>query len=121
MNWEIYPPSIYHILKKIDTYNTGIPLIITENGMALNDRIKDNAIADIERINYFIAHLEQVKRSIKEGVDIKGYFAWSLMDNFEWAEGYHPRFGLIYIDFITKQRTLKDSAYWFRHFLTGNG
>lgn len=118
MNWEVYPPSIYHVLKKIESYQTKIPLIITENGMALNDVILDGEINDEERIQYFKSHLEQVKQALDEGVDLRGYFAWSLIDNFEWAEGYHPRFGLVHIDFSSKQRTLKQSAHWFKIFLT---
>jgi beta-glucosidase len=117
MDWEIYPPSIYHVLKKIDAYQTGIPLIITENGMALNDELLEGEIKDDKRIAYFQAHLEQVKKAMNEGVDLKGYFAWSLIDNFEWAEGFHPRFGLIHIDFVSKQRTLKQSGHWFKLFL----
>ena len=117
MDWEIYPPSIYHVLKKIDAYQTGIPLIITENGMALNDKLVEGEIKDEKRIDYFKAHLEQVKKAMNEGVDLKGYFAWSLIDNFEWAEGYHPRFGLVHIDFASKQRTLKQSGHWFKLFL----
>ncbi|MDI1235243.1 MAG: GH1 family beta-glucosidase [bacterium] len=118
MNWEVYPPSIYHVLKKIAAYNTSIPLIITENGMALKDEMVGGVVNDQRRIEYFEKHLEQVSRAMEEGVDLRGYFAWSLIDNFEWAEGYHPRFGLVHIDFITKQRTMKQSAYWFKSFLT---
>lgn len=117
MNWEVYPPSIYEVLKKIDAYQSGIPLIITENGMALNDELIDGEIKDERRIDYFQSHLEQVKKAMDEGVDVKGYFAWSLIDNFEWAEGYHPRFGLIHIDFASKQRTMKQSGHWFKLFL----
>jgi len=117
MNWEIHPPSIYHILKKVSDYETGIPLIITENGIALDDRLQGHEIKDAERIAYYKTHIEQVAKAKNEGVDIRGYFAWSLMDNFEWAEGYYPRFGLIYIDFLTKQRIIKHSGRWFQQFL----
>jgi beta-glucosidase len=85
--------------------------------MALNDKLVEGEIKDDKRIAYFKAHLEQVKKAINEGVDLKGYFAWSLIDNFEWAEGYHPRFGLVHIDFASKQRTLKQSGHWFKLFL----
>ncbi|MES2618930.1 MAG: GH1 family beta-glucosidase [Bacteroidota bacterium] len=117
MKWEIHPPGIYNILHKINAYNTGIPLIITENGIALDDQMKDGKVQDEKRVQFFTAYLEQVAKAKNEGVDIQGYFAWSLMDNFEWAEGYHPRFGLVYIDFESKRRVLKDSALWFRNFL----
>jgi beta-glucosidase len=117
MNWEIYPEGIYNVLKKIDAYKTGIPVIITENGIALNDAPISQAVQDIQRITYYREHIEQVLRAKQEGVDVRGYFAWSLLDNFEWAEGYAPRFGLIYVDFETKQRILKNSGLWFREFL----
>ncbi len=117
MNWEIFPPSIYHVLKMIDNYQTGIPMVITENGIALMDEVENGVVRDAQRIEYFKNHLKQVKRAKSEGMDIRGYFAWSLMDNFEWAEGYHPRFGLVHIDFETKERTLKNSGHWFRSFL----
>ncbi len=117
MNWEVYPESIYHILKKIDAYGTRTPLIITENGIALNDQLENGSVKDLTRIQYFQDHIAQVKKAKDEGVNLKGYFAWSLMDNFEWAEGYHPRFGLVHIDFETKERTMKESGHWFRGFL----
>ena len=119
MNWEIHPPAMYHILKKIDAYHCGVPLIITENGIALDDKVSGGSVHDPLRMEYYTSHLEQVKRAMDEGVDLRGYFAWSLMDNFEWAEGYYPRFGLVHIDFESKKRTLKDSGLWFRQFLTG--
>lgn len=117
MNWEIHPPSIYEVLKKINNYQSNIPIIVTENGIALNDQINDNSIQDSQRIAFYQSHLEQVLKAKNEGIDIQGYFAWSLLDNFEWAEGYYPRFGLIHVDFETKHRTIKESGHWFREFL----
>jgi beta-glucosidase len=117
MNWEVHPPAMYHILKKLHDYGSGIPLVVTENGIALNDQVEQGAVHDPERIAYYVSHLEQVKKAMGEGVDVKGYFAWSLMDNFEWAEGYYPRFGLVHIDFETKQRMIKQSGKWFQQFL----
>jgi len=117
MNWEIYPPSIYNVLKKINQYNTNIPLIITESGIALYDKMELNKVNDQKRIEYYKAHLKQALKAKNEGIDLRGFFAWSLLDNFEWAEGYHPRFGLIHVDFHTKVRTPKNSANWFKDFL----
>jgi beta-glucosidase len=117
MDWEIHPPAMYHILKKLQAYETGIPLVITENGIALHDHINGGEVQDPIRIDYYSSHLEQVKKAMREGVDIKGYFAWSLIDNFEWAEGFHPRFGLVHVDFETKKRVVKQSGAWFKDFL----
>jgi beta-glucosidase len=117
MNWEIHPPSIYHTLIKLNQYQLNTPLYITENGIALNDVLENNGIQDYQRIIFYQSHLQEVLNAKNEGVDIKGYFTWSLIDNFEWAEGYEPRFGLIHVDFVTKKRTLKESAQWFNQFL----
>lgn len=79
--------------------------------------VEANAVHDMERINYLQKYMEQVLRAKKEGLKIDGYFVWSLTDNFEWAEGYRPRFGLVSVDFKTQQRIIKDSGYWYRDFL----
>jgi beta-glucosidase len=117
MGWEVYPPSIYEILKKFDRY-TGIKNIyITENGAAFPDEIKDGKVDDPKRVQYLQTYLEQVLKAKNEGCKVNGYFVWTLMDNFEWAEGYHPRFGLIYVDFETQQRIVKSSGNWYSDFL----
>ena len=116
-NWEVYPECLYNILAKIQVYRPGLKLVITENGVALDDKVSNGIVDDKRRIEYYRSHLAQVIRARREGINIQGYFAWSLIDNFEWAEGYYPRFGLIYVDFNTKKRVLKQSAYWFRQFL----
>lgn len=120
MNWEIHPPSIYHVLKKINSYQLNTPLYITENGIALNDSIINESVQDYQRIIFYQTHLQEVLKAKQEGINIKGYFAWSLIDNFEWAEGYEPRFGLIHVDFVSKKRTIKESGHWFKSFL-GDG
>jgi beta-glucosidase len=117
MEWEIYPESIYHCISKVNAYNTGLPVYITENGAAFKDKLVLNRVHDMERLDYLQSHIQEVLRARHEGMDVRGYFVWSLLDNFEWAEGYTPRFGLIYVDFETKSRVLKDSALWFRSFL----
>ena len=119
MKWEVYPEGIYKILKKFAAYRGIKKIIITENGAAFPDKLTDGKVHDEKRIAFFKNYLTQVLRAKKEGVNVKGYFPWTLMDNFEWAEGYHPRFGLVYIDFKTQERIIKDSGYWFRDFLAG--
>lgn len=117
MGWEIYPAGIYEMLKKFAAYPGIKKLYVTENGSAWPDRVENGAVHDARRIQFFKDYLEQVLKAKREGVPVHGYFVWSLMDNFEWAEGYHPRFGLVHVDFETQQRTVKDSGLWFREFL----
>ncbi|HEY8657474.1 MAG TPA: GH1 family beta-glucosidase [Hanamia sp.] len=118
MNWEIYPESIYHILKKFSAYKNIPPLMITENGAAFHDGVKHDEVHDPERINYLKNNIAQVLRAKREGVNVAGYFVWTFLDNFEWAEGYYPRFGLVYNDFETQQRIVKSSGYWYADFLS---
>ncbi len=118
MNWEIYPEGIYNMLKLYDEYPGIKKIIITENGAAFNDQLIDGKVNDIKRIDFYDTYIQQVLRAKQEGVKVEGYFSWSFTDNFEWAEGYSPRFGLVYIDFDTQQRVLKESAHWFKKFLS---
>ncbi|OFY87909.1 MAG: beta-glucosidase [Bacteroidetes bacterium RIFCSPLOWO2_12_FULL_31_6] len=117
MKWEIYPDGLYKILKQFSEYKGVKKIIITENGAAFNDVVDKGYIHDNLRIKYFNDYLAQVLKAKNEGVNVAGYFVWSLLDNFEWAEGYKPRFGLVYVDFKTQNRILKDSANWFADFL----
>ncbi len=117
MNWEVYPESIYHILKKYNDYKNIPQIIVTENGAAFEDHITNGKVNDEKRVKYLQDHISQVLRAKKEGVNVNGYFVWTLMDNFEWAEGFHPRFGLVYVNFSTGQRIIKSSGYWYRQFL----
>jgi beta-glucosidase len=123
MGWEIYPEGIYHMLKKYASYPKVKKIYITENGAAFPDQVVEEdgkkRIHDVDRINFLKSYLEQVLRAKKEGIPIYGYFIWSFMDNFEWAEGYRPRFGIIYVDYQTQNRYVKDSGYWYRDFLQG--
>lgn len=119
MGWEIYPPAIYHILKKFGEYEQMPKIYITENGAAFPDVPVGGKVNDIQRIQYISDHLRQVLKAKNEGVNVEGYFVWTLLDNFEWAEGYHPRFGLVYVDFDTQQRIIKSSGYWYKDFLKG--
>lgn len=118
MKWEILPESIYHILKQFYQYPNLPPVYLTEVGAAFNDTILENGeINDTERIHFFEKYLEQVNRAHQENYVTNGLFVWSLLDNFEWAEGYTPRFGLVHVDFNTQKRTIKQSGKWFREFL----
>ncbi|AWI26262.1 GH1 family beta-glucosidase [Flavobacterium pallidum] len=118
MGWEVHPPSMYHTLKRLHTYKNINKIIITENGAAFPDDIVNRQVYDGRRRDYLKAHLREVLRAKLEGVNVHGYFVWTLTDNFEWAEGYHPRFGLVHVDFETQQRTIKQSGYWYRDFLS---
>ncbi|MFA6085280.1 GH1 family beta-glucosidase [Mucilaginibacter sp.] len=117
MRWEVYPPAIYHILKKFNAYPQIKKILITENGAAFPDEVINGEVNDPKRIAYLQTHLQQVLKAKQEGCKVSGYFVWTLTDNFEWAEGYHPRFGLIYIDFKTQQRIVKGSGQWYANFL----
>jgi len=100
----------------------GVPLFITENGLANADWISlDGAVHDPQRIDFTRRYLLALERAIADGVDLRGYFHWSLMDNFEWANGYRERFGLIFVDYATQQRVLKDSARWYAGVIASNG
>ncbi len=117
MNWEVYPESIYHILKKFAAYENMPPLIITENGAAFPDLKEDDRVHDPKRLQYLQDAIGQVLRAKEEGVPVKGYFVWTFLDNFEWAEGYYPRFGLVHVDFENQERTVKSSGEWYANFL----
>ena len=117
MKWEVYPEGIYRILKQFGSYKGIKKIIITENGVCFPDVLNDGKINDQQRIQFFKEYLAYVLKAKNEGVKIDGYFVWSATDNFEWAEGYNPRFGLIYIDYVTQKRYIKDSGFWFKDFL----
>ena len=117
MDWEVYPPSIYKMIERFNTYSGVKKIIITENGAAFADKIDKGIVHDKERLSYLQAYLQQVHRAQMEGLKVDGYFVWTFTDNFEWAEGYFPRFGLVYIDFKNQQRIVKSSGKWFSAFL----
>lgn len=118
MGWEVYPPALYHVLKKFNEYKGIKKIIITENGAAFPDTVTNGKVFDIKRTHYIQDHLEQILKAKEEGLNVEGYFVWSLTDNFEWAEGYNARFGLIHVDFETQKRTIKNSGLWFKDFLS---
>jgi beta-glucosidase len=117
MKWEVYPPAIYHMLKKFNAYPQIRKLIVTENGAAFPDEEVSGNVDDPKRVKYLQTHLQQVLKAKNEGCKVDGYFVWTLTDNFEWAEGYHPRFGLVHVDFKTQQRIIKSSGHWFANLL----
>lgn len=117
MGWEINGESFYRIIKRFSQYPGVKKIIITESGAAFKDTISGGRVEDTERINYFKEYIAAVAKAKEEGINIGGYFVWTLMDNFEWAEGYEARFGLVYTDFATHLRTVKASGHWFRNFL----
>jgi beta-glucosidase len=113
MNWEVYPVSLYKMLVKFSKYKKFKEIIVTENGAAFPDVLVNGKIHDIKRTIFLEQYINQVVRAKHAEVNVKGYFVWSLTDNFEWAEGYKPRFGLVYVDFKTQDRIIKDSGYWY--------
>ena len=117
MNWEVYPESIYNVLKKYSSYKNMPALMVTENGAAFTDVLHNGEVHDPKRIQYLKDNISQVLRAKQEGVNVTGYFIWTFLDNFEWAEGYYPRFGLVYVDFATQKRIVKSSGNWYAAFL----
>jgi len=118
--WEVWPQGIYDIVKSIsDRYS--LPIEITENGCSYDDGPDSTGrIHDVQRIEFLQQHLQQLARAIADGAKVRGYHAWSFMDNFEWADGYTQRFGLVYVDFRNQQRLLKDSAHWYAKVIASN-
>jgi beta-glucosidase len=117
MGWEVYPESMYETLKRFSAYKGVKKIYVTENGCALQDELVNNRVHDVQRIDYLNRYFEQMLRAKNEGINVGGYLCWTLLDNFEWREGYKPRYGLVYVDFKTQKRIIKDSGYWFRDFL----
>ena len=119
LDWPVTPEVMYWA-PKFYTDRYRLPLVVTENGMANADSEHDGFVDDEARIEFHRQYLSEYGRAIEDGVPCLGYFLWSLMDNFEWAEGYSKRFGMIHVDYETQRRTLKDSAYWYSHVIAAN-
>jgi len=117
MGFEVFPKGLYKVLKKFWEYKGIKDIIITETGICLDDRMEDGQVNDQTRIEYFKELLRYTQKAIQKGIPVKGFFIWSLTDNFEWSEGYTPRFGLVYINYTNLKRTMKDSGIWFRDYL----
>ena len=115
MGWNIDPTGMTELLVGLSQRYPGLPLMITENGAAFEDEVSaDGAVHDPRRVAYLHDHVEAVGRAMDAGADVRGYMVWSLLDNFEWAYGYHKRFGIVRVDYDTQQRIWKDSASWYR-------
>ncbi|MGW6485698.1 GH1 family beta-glucosidase [Streptomyces sp. NPDC055056] len=115
MGWDIAPDGLTSVLTRLTREYPPVPLVITENGAAFDDAVSaDGSVPDTDRIEFLHDHLAAVAEAMTQGADVRGYFAWSLMDNFEWGEGYRKRFGIVHVDYGTQTRTLKDSALWYR-------
>lgn len=120
-DWVIAPRCLYYA-PKFHYERYGLPILITENGMANSDFVMlDGKVHDPQRIDFIHRYLRELKRAVDEGVPVIGYQYWSILDNFEWAEGYERRFGLVYVDYRTKERTIKDSAYFYADVIKTNG
>jgi beta-glucosidase len=117
MGWEVAPQSLAALLLRLQRDYRLPPIFITENGAAYEDHVVDGRVDDEQRRAYIESHLSSVADVMSVGVDVRGYFVWSLMDNFEWAQGYAKRFGIVHVDYATLQRTLKSSALWYRSLL----
>ncbi len=119
--WEIYPEGLTQVLTWIGKEYPGVPLYVTENGSAFPDEVVDGEVRDPGRMEYLVGHLRAIYDAIEAGADVRGYFAWSLLDNFEWAWGYGQRFGLVYVDFESQQRIPKLSARRYAEIIATNG
>jgi beta-galactosidase len=120
MNWAVVPWGCRKLLEWIDQRYDHPEIYITENGCAYADEKIDGQVDDQDRLDFYQGYLQACQEAMENGVNLKGYFAWSFMDNFEWASGYEKRFGLHYVDFETLERTPKNSAYWFRRVISAN-
>ncbi len=121
MGWEVYPQAISDLLERLHR-EYGVPsLLVTENGAAFDDHIDaDGTVNDTLRVNYLREHIRSVGRVLEQGVPVQGYLVWSLLDNFEWAEGYSKRFGIVYVDYATQRRIVKESGHWYASFIASH-
>lgn len=122
MGWGINPEGIYDLLMKLHRDYNGIKIYITENGAAFRDMVnREGKVEDENRLDYLCRYFSQAHRAIQDGANLAGYYIWSLMDNYEWAEGYTKRFGIIYTDYSTQKRIIKKSGYWYSDVIKNNG
>lgn len=122
MDWEVYPQGLYDLLTRVDRDYGSPEMYITENGAAFkDDKVVDGRIKDYDRLDYIKQHLIAANRAIQDGVKLRGYFVWSLMDNFEWDWGRSKKFGIIHVDYNTLERSFKESACWYREVVKNGG
>ncbi len=121
MGWEVYPDGLHSFLTRLARDYVGdLPIYVTENGMANADVLQDDVVTDDTRTEFLFSHLDATRRAIADGANVRGFFYWSLLDNFEWAEGYAKRFGLVHVDFLTQKRTAKSSYHAYARALARN-
>jgi beta-glucosidase len=120
MNWEVYPDALYEVLMMLKQDYGNPVTYVTENGAAFTDTVVDGRVHDENRITYYKGYLAGVKHALDEGSNCKGYFAWTLLDNFEWSHGYSKRFGLVHVDHKTQKRTIKDSGLWYKELIAAH-
>lgn len=122
MGWEVYPEGLYEILTRVHRDYAPPCIYITENGAAFADQVDaEGRVHDAQRVDFLREYIAQAHRALEEGVPLAGYFVWTLLDNFEWAYGYSKRFGIVYVDFATQERIVKDSGIWYRGVIAENG
>ncbi|MBO3751628.1 beta-glucosidase [Streptosporangiaceae bacterium NEAU-GS5] len=121
MGWPIVPGGLARLLVRLSRDYPEVGLMVTENGAAFDDHVESERVRDTGRTDYLDGHLRAAHDAIEAGADLRGYLVWSLLDNFEWAEGYHRRFGIVHVDFATQRRLPKDSALWFSDVIRQNG
>ncbi len=114
MGWEVYPPGLFEIVERVFREYAPRKILITENGIALKDELKEGKIEDRARIRFIEEHLRYLYKAIQKGYPVRGYFVWSLLDNFEWAWGFSKRFGLVFVDYQTRKRIPKESFYFYK-------
>lgn len=119
--WSVIPESLHHVLLRISREFSSLPIFITESGASFHDYVDpEGGVDDLERVDYLARYFHAAAQAIADGVDLRGYFVWSLLDNFEWAEGYSQRFGIVYVDYGTQTRIPKRSALWYRDFVAAH-
>ena len=117
MGWPVNPEGFCETLMRLKQEYNNPTVFVTENGAAFDDKLQGGAIHDTKRIDYFDSHIAMLHKAISQGANVKRYYAWSLLDNFEWSAGFSKRFGLIYVDYTTQKRTIKDSGYWYSNLI----
>jgi beta-glucosidase len=121
MNWEVHAPALRRLLNRVNADYRLPPIYITENGAAFKDEVsEDGQVHDPRRLDYLKNHFIQTRLAMQDGVDVRGYFVWSLLDNFEWGHGFTKRFGIIRVDYESQQRTIKDSGKWYSRVIAAN-
>ena len=113
MGWEVFPQGLYDLLSWIKAEYNNPDVYITENGVAYKDSVLNGKVEDNQRIEFLKKYISSMNKAIQEGCNVKGYFHWTFMDNFEWAQGLTKRFGLIFTDFTSQKRIVKNSGLWF--------